>query len=70
LLTLGRQHHLADLPLEQRYAQEFLEPAHLPADRTVRDAQLHRRARETEMPGGHPKGAQSIERRKLGRNHV
>jgi hypothetical protein len=70
LLAFGGQADLADLALEQHDAEMLLERAHLPAHRAVRDVELDRGARKTEMARGHQEHAQRIERRKGAGLHV
>ncbi len=63
---LRRQRQRAILADEQPKAEFFLQPLDLMADRGLRDVQLGRRLRETQMPGGSLEGAQSIQRRQPG----
>src|SRR5437899_10032212 len=65
-LRLQRQLQLTVLADEQANAELFLEPLDLVADRGLRDVQLGRRLRKTQMPGRGLEGAQSIQRRQPG----
>ena len=63
LLAFRGQRDLADVALEQRDAEAFLQAPDLPAHRAVRDMKLDRRARETLVTGRRDEGAEGVERR-------
>ena len=65
-LRLLRQRQRTVLADEQANAELFLQPLDLVADRGLRDVQLGRRLRKTQMPGRGLERAQSIQRRQPG----
>src|SRR5215216_6891435 len=66
VLRLLRQRQRTVLADEQANAELFLQPLDLVADRGLRDVQLERRLRKTQMPGRGLKRPQSIQRRQPG----